>query len=85
MIKELHSIIPQLSGIQVSDVQNLRFEPIFDKLKTSAINAYRQHEEEVVNFYNQVIAQYDPEAPMQEAFSDNNVIRQPEKDIYLEL
>ena len=83
MIKELHSIIPQLSGVQVSDVQNLRFEPIFDKLKTLAIGAYRQHEEEVINFYNQVVTQYDPEAPLQEAFSDNNVIRNLEKDILL--
>ncbi len=83
MIKELHSIIPQLSGVQVSDIQNLRFEPIFDKLKTLAIGAYRQHEEEVVNFYNQVVAQYDQEAPLQEAFSDNNVIRSLEKDILL--
>ena len=83
MIKELHSIIPQLSGVQVSDIQNLRFEPIFDKLKTLAIGAYRQHEEEVVNFYNQVVTQYDQEAPLQEAFSDNNVIRSLEKDILL--
>lgn len=83
MIKELHSIIPQLSGVQVSDIQNLRFEPIFDKLKTLAIGAYRQHEEEVVNFYNQVVTQYAQEAPLQEAFSDNNVIRSLEKDILL--
>ena len=83
MIKELHSIIPQLSGVQVSDIQNLRFEPIFDKLKTLAIGAYRQHEEEVVNFYNQVVTQYDQEVPLQEAFSDNNVIRSLEKDILL--
>lgn len=83
MIKELHSIIPQLSGVQVSDIQNLRFEPIFDKLKTLAIGAYRQHEEEVVNFYNQVVTQYDTEAQLQEAFSDNNVIRSLEKDILL--
>ncbi len=83
MIKELHSIIPQLSGVQVSDVQNLRFEPIYDKLKTLAITAYRQHEEEVINFYNQVISQYDPEAVPQEAFSENNVIRNLEKDILL--
>ena len=83
MIKELHSIIPQLSGVQVSDIQNLRFEPIFDKLKTLAIGAYRQHEEEVVNFYNRVVTQYDQEAPLQEAFSDNNVIRSLEKDILL--
>ena len=83
MIKELHSIIPQLSGVQVSDVQNLRFEPIFDKLKNLAIDAYRQHEEEVINFYNQVISQYDPSAEPQVAFSDNNVIRNLEKDILL--
>ena len=83
MIKELHSIIPQLSGIQVSDVQNLRFEPIYDKLKSLAISAYRQHEEEIINFYNQVIAQYDPDAELQAPFSDNNVVRNLEKDILL--
>ncbi len=83
MIKELHSIIPQLSGVQVSDIQNLRFEPIFDKLKALALDAYKQHEEEVINFYNSVISQYDAEAPLQEAFSENNVIRNLEKDILL--
>ena len=83
MIKELHSIIPQLSGVQVLDIQNLRFEPIFDKLKTFALDAYKQHEEEVINFYNSVVSQYDTEAPLQEAFSENNVIRNLEKDILL--
>ncbi len=83
MIKELHSIIPQLSGVQVSDVQNLRFEPIYDKLKDLALNAYREHEQEVINFYNQVVSQYDTEAVLQEAFSDNNVIRNLERDILL--
>lgn len=83
MIKELHSIIPQLSAIQVSDVQNLRFEPIYDKLKDLAINTYRQHEEEVVNFYNSVVSQYDADVEPQEAFSENNVIRNLEKDILL--
>ena len=83
MIKELHSIVPQLSGVQVSDIQNLRFEPIFDKLKTLSLDAYKRHEEEVINFYNSVISQYDAEAPLQEAFSENNVIRNLEKDILL--
>lgn len=83
LIKELHSIVPQLSGVQVSDIQNLRFEPIFDKLKTLTLDAYKQHEEEVVNFYNSVISQYDAEAPLQEAFSEDNVIRNLEKDILL--
>ncbi len=83
MIKELHSIIPQLSGIQVSDVQNLRFEAIYDKLKDLAISTYKQHEEEVVNFYNEIISQYDNEPVLQEAYSENNVIRNLEKDILL--
>lgn len=83
MVKELHSIIPQLSGIQVSDIQNLRFEAIYDKLKDFALQSYRDHETEVINFYNQVVAQYDTEAVPQEAFSDNNVIRNLEKDILL--
>lgn len=83
LIKELHSIVPQLSGIQVADIQNLRFEPIFDKLKTLALDAYKQHEVEVINFYNSVISQYDAEAPLQEVFSENNIIRNLEKDILL--
>lgn len=83
MVKELHSIIPQLSGIQVSDIQNLRFEAIYDKLKDFALQSYRDHETEVINFYNQVVAQYNTEAVPQEAFSDNNVIRNLEKDILL--
>lgn len=83
LIKELHSIIPQLSTIQVSDIQGLRFEPMYDKLKTLALDAYRQHELEVINFYNEVISQYDTQALKQEAFSDDNVIRNLEKDILL--
>ena len=83
MIKELHSIIPQLSAVQVTDVQNLRFEAVYDKLKELALSTYRQHEEEVINFYNQVISQYDPNAELQEPFSDNNVIRNLERDILL--
>lgn len=83
LIKELHSIIPQLSAVQVSDIQSLRFEPIFEKLKTLALDAYKQHETEIVNFYNHVVSQYDPNAPQQVAFSDDNVIRSLEKDILL--
>ena len=83
LIKELHSIIPQLSGIQVSDIQNLRFEPMYDKLKNLALETYKQHEIEVINFYNQVVSQYDTNAEPQEPFSENNVIRNLEKDILL--
>ena len=83
MIKELHSIIPQLNHFEVKDVQNMRFDAVYDKLKEFAINAYRTHEQEVINFYNDVISKYDPNFIPQEAFSDENVIRSLEKDILL--
>lgn len=83
MIKELHSIIPQLSHFEVKDVQNLRFDVIYDKLKEFALNAYRTHEQEVIDFYNDVVSKYDPNFTPQEAYSNDNVIRNLEKDILL--
>ena len=83
MIKELHSIIPQLSFISISDIQNSRFEAIYSKVKDFAIKAYRDHEEEVIKFYNEVLEKYDSDYAPQTAFSDNNVIRNLEKDILL--
>ena len=83
MIKELHSIVPQLSYFTVNDVQNLRFEAIYTKLKDFAIKAYSDHEQEVIDFYNEVVAKYDPDFMPQIAFSQDNVIRNLEKDILL--
>lgn len=83
MIKELHSIIPQLTHFEVKDVQNLRFDAIYDKLKEFALNAYRTHEQEVIDFYNDVVSKYDPNFTPQEAYSSDNVIRNLEKDILL--
>jgi hypothetical protein len=45
MIKELHSTVPQLSEtVQVSDIQNMRFAPMYEKLKDYVIQAYKDHE-----------------------------------------
>ena len=83
MIKELHSVVPQLSAIKVSDIQNQRYEVIYEKLKNFAINAYRTHEEEVIAFYNEISKKYNPEQPLQKPFTSDNVIRNLEKDILL--
>ena len=83
MIKELHSIVPQLSYFTVNDVQNLRFDAIYAKMKDFAIKAYSDHEQEVIDFYNGVVAKYDPDFMPQIAFSQDNVIRNLEKDILL--
>ena len=83
MIKELHSVVPQLSAIKVTDIQNLRYEAVYEKLKDFAIKAYRDHEEEVINFYNEILTKYNENPELQEPFTPNNVIRNLEKDILL--
>lgn len=85
MIKELHSTVPQLSSFEVSDIQNMRFEPMYNKIKDFVMEAYKTHEIEIVEFYNQVIQQYGAEQAYQEAFSDDNIVRQLEKDVLLKV
>lgn len=85
MIKELHSTVPQLSSFEVSDIQNMRFEPMFNKIKDYVVEAYKTHEIEIINFYNQVVQQYGANYELQEPFSENNIVRQLEKMFYLKL
>ncbi len=83
MIKELHSVVPQLAAITVADVQSLRYEAVYEKLKDFAIKAYRDHEEEVIKFYNEVLTKYNDNPELQHPFTPNNIIRNMEKDILL--
>ena len=85
MIKEIHSTFPQLSTFEVKDIQNMRFEPMYNKIKDFVIQAYKDHEVEVVDFYNKVINDYNAGFPAQEPFSDSNIVRQMEKDILLKV
>lgn len=86
MIKELHSIVPPLVGvIEVKDIQNMRYAPMYEKIKDFVIQAYKDHEIEIIEFYNKVLAQYNSDTPPQEAFSEDNVVRQLEKDVLLKV
>ena len=85
MIRELHSIVPQLSSFEVSDIQNMRFEPMYNKIKDFVIDAYRTHEVEIINFYNQVIQDYGADYDLQEPFNSKNIVRQLEKDVLLKV
>ena len=85
MIKELHSTVPQLSSFEVSDIQNMRFEPMFNKIKDYVVEAYKTHEIEIINFYNQVVQQYGANYELQEPFTENNIVRQLEKDVLLKV
>jgi preprotein translocase subunit SecA len=85
MIKELHSTVPQLSSFEVSDIQNMRFEPMYNKIKDFVLDAYKSHEVDIINFYNQVVQDYGANYELQEPFSSNNIVRQLEKDVLLKV
>jgi len=83
LIKELHSNIPQLSFIGIDDIKGYRFNRIYDSLRDAAQKAYKEHEEEIINFYNSIMEQYDADATRQELFVDDNIMRSLERDVLL--
>ncbi|MCQ2789074.1 MAG: preprotein translocase subunit SecA, partial [bacterium] len=83
LVKELHSTIPQLSSYSVSDVKGLRFQEISDKLNEKARDAYAEHEREIIDFYNEIICQYEECPNPQSPFESNNIMRNIEKDVLL--
>ena len=83
LIKELHSIIPQLAYITVNDIKTYRYSRIYDSLKDAAQKAYQAHETEIINFYNSISEQYDVDFEKQELFAQNNIMRSLERDILL--
>ncbi len=83
LIKELHSLVPQLGYIEVKNIQGLGYDSMYNKLKDEAIQAYRDHEEKTIDFYNNIASQYDENYMKEEPFAAHNVMRNIEKDILL--
>ena len=84
LIKELHSTIPQLSYIGFDDIKNYKYQRIYDNLIDAALKAYDDHEEEIINFYNDIMKQYNPDGYVEQVpFSDDNLVRSLERDILL--
>ena len=83
LVKELHSTIPQLTYISVNDIKGYRFPKIYDSLKEAAQKAYKEHEEEIINFYNTISEQYDASFEKQELYAADNIMRSLERDILL--
>ncbi len=82
-LKEIHSVFPQLTGFGISDIQGKRFDVIYNNLRELAIQSYKDHENEIVSFYNEVLSQYDPNFEPQVPFSSDNVVRSLERDVLL--
>lgn len=83
LVKEIHSEIPQLSHIEVKDIQGLKYENVYEKIKDFALEAYKEHEQRTVDFYNNVAEQYNLNHTREEAFSSDNVMRNLERDLLL--
>ncbi len=83
MLRELHSVVPQIDFIKVEDIKNKRFSEMYDSLREAMINAYHNHEAEIITFYNDIMAQYDQDFEAQVLYADNNVMRGLERDVLL--
>ena len=83
MLRELNSIAPQIDYIKVDDIKSMRYHEMYDKLREAMNNAYRDHENEIITFYNEVMAQYGQDFTPQELYADNNIMRSLERDVLL--
>jgi len=83
MVREIHSVMPQLSALEVKDVVGMKYENMYDKIKDMALDAYKHHEQQMVDFYNNVVSQYEPSFQAEVPFTDKNIMRQLERDILL--
>jgi preprotein translocase subunit SecA len=87
MLREIRSTMPQLAYIGIQDVKGIKFTALLEKLKNNAMEIYKQHEQETVDFYNNVIlkAEKEPDIDLslQTAGSKDNIMRTVERDILL--
>lgn len=84
LVKEMTSLAPQLSGkISVQDIAGLRYENVYEKTKELLTNAYKSHEVQIVDFYNDIISKYEENFVPQKPFDSDNVMRSLERDILL--
>ncbi len=85
LVNEMKSVFPQLSTLSVDDIKNFRYNDMSNHLKNLTNMAYKNHEKLTIDNFNSVIDKFQINEEKQEAFSDNNVIRQLERDILLQV
>lgn len=84
LVKELISLAPQLADkITVQDILGLRYENVYEKTKELLSNAYKEHEIQIINFYNDIVSKYEADFTPQKPFDGENVMRSLERDILL--
>ncbi len=86
-IKEFVSVFPQLKDkIKVDDIKDLRAYEISSKLKDMATECYKQFEIDTIDNFNTVMEKYyGNDFVRQEPFRDDNIVRNIERDILLQV
>jgi preprotein translocase subunit SecA len=85
LLREIHSLIPQLSYLSMVDISGLKYPVLYEKLKNLALDAYARHEAGIINLYNNVLSNapdvqnFEP----QEINSGDNIMRNIERDVVL--
>ncbi len=86
LVRAVHSVVPQLSGsVNVEGMGALTYEKIYDTLKNSALEAYKEHETLVVEFYNNIVRENGNNGELQAVGAEDNMMRTLERDTLLRI
>ena len=87
LIKELISVFPQLKEkLTYEEISNLRYNEINSKLKEMVLVAYKEFEIEMIESFNSAMEHYyQNDFVRQEPFREDNILRQVERDILLQV
>jgi len=81
--KSLSNTFPQIKLLSPRDMAVTKFATLEEEIIARAKEAYKEHETNIVKFYNEVIRTEDEE--IQNPFERNNIMRNVERDILLHI
>lgn len=87
LVKTIHSVIPQLSELSVADIKGIKYDELLNNLTAKAILVYENHENYIVEFYNNIMQQNHEEGEyvLQVAEAEENIMRTLERDTLLRI
>lgn len=86
LIKSVHSVVPQLTEqIDVEDIKNLKYDDIYNRIKTLVVETYKQQEKQVIEFYNSILEDNNSTEEKQIAGAEDNMMRTLERDTLLRI
>ncbi len=88
LVRTIHSVFPQLSGkLSAEDIRDLKYEDIYEKIKSLSIEAYNEHEKAIVELHNNVVREINKQGEFktQNPGGPDNIMRSLERDTLLRI